>query len=120
MKWTNPFKKKPVADKPKKSKAREWLDAIIFAVVAVSIIRGLLFSAYAIPSGSMEGTELTGDYLFVSKFSYGARMPITLLSIPFTEPEVFGIKTYWSAIELPYFRLPGFSEVKKRDIVVFN
>jgi signal peptidase I len=120
MKWTNPFKKKPVSNKPKKSKAREWLDAIIFAVVAASIIRGLLFSAYAIPSGSMEGTELTGDYLFVSKFSYGARMPITPLAMPFLESKVGGIKTYWDIIQLPYFRLPGTTEVKKGDIVVFN
>src|SRR5271165_3320662 len=111
MKWNFAFKKKTTNPKPKKSKAREWRDAILFAVVAATIIRGLLFSAYAIPSGSMEGTELTGDYLFVSKFSYGARMPITPLSIPFLESKVFGIKTYWDAIQLPYFRLPGFSEV---------
>ena len=120
MNWTI-LKKKPTdPKKPKKSKGREWLDAIVFAVIAASIIRGLLFSAYAIPSGSMEGTELTGDYLFVSKFSYGARMPITLLSIPFTEPVMYGVKTYWDAIQLPYFRLPGFSDPKKGDIVVFN
>lgn len=120
MKSISIFNKKAKTDKPKKSKAREWLDALVFAVVAATIIRGLLFSAYAIPSGSMEGTELTGDYLFVSKFNYGPRMPITLLSIPFTEPVVHGIKTYSSAIQLPYFRLPGFSEIKKGDIVVFN
>src|SRR5476649_586494 len=104
MKWTFLAKKKTNTSKPKKSKGREWLDAFLFAVVAATIIRGLLFSAYAIPSGSMEGTELTGDYLFVSKFSYGPRMPLTLLSIPFTEPVVYGIKTYWGGIQLPYFR----------------
>src|SRR5471030_2495302 len=120
MKWNAPFKKKTSVSKPKKSKVREWVDALVFAAVAATIIRGLLFSAYAIPSGSMEGTELTGDYLFVSKCSYGARMPITLLSIPFTEPKMFGINTYWDAIQLPYFRLPGFSDIKKGDIVVFN
>jgi signal peptidase I len=120
MNWNILKKKTTKSNKPKKSKTREWLDAIVFAVVAASIIRGLLFSAYAIPSGSMEGTELPGDYLFVSKCSYGARMPITLLSIPFTEPEIHGIKTYWDAIELPYLRLPGFTTVKKGDIVVFN
>jgi signal peptidase I len=114
------FKKKAKTDKPKKSKAREWLDALVFAAIAATIIRGLLFQAYAIPSGSMEGTELTGDYLFVSKFSYGARMPITPLSIPFTEPEIHGVKTYASFWQLPYFRLPGFGEIKKGDIVVFN
>jgi signal peptidase I len=120
MNWKLPFIHTSNKPKVKKSKLREWVDAALFAVIAATIIRGLLFSAYAIPSGSMEGTELTGDYLFVSKFSYGARMPITLLSIPFTEPEIHGIKTYWDVIQLPYLRLPGFSEVKKNDVVVFN
>ncbi len=120
MNWKFAFKKKTNSAKPKKSKVREWVDALVFAVVAATIIRGLLFSAYAIPSGSMEGTELVGDYLFVSKCSYGPRMPITPLSIPFTEPKVLGIKTYLDFIQLPYLRLPGFSEVKKGDIVVFN
>jgi len=120
MTWKLPFGKKKNTNKPKKSKAREWLDAIVFAVIAATIIRGLLFSAYAIPSGSMEGTELTGDYLFVSKISYGPRMPNTPLSIPFTEPTMYGIRTYLDWIKLPYMRLPGFTEVKKGDIVVFN
>src|ERR1700749_3893327 len=120
MAWKFFNRKKKETNKSKKSKGREWLDAFLFAIVAATIIRGLLFSAYAIPSGSMEGTEMTGDYLFVSKFSYGARMPITPLSIPFTEPEIHGVKTYLSFWQLPYFRLPGFSEIKKGDIVVFN
>jgi len=119
MKWNFAFKKKT---KPavKKSKTREWIDALVFAIVAATIIRGLLFSAYAIPSGSMEGTELTGDYLFVSKLSYGARMPTTPLSIPFTEPVMYGMKTYFSGWQLGYHRLPGFTSIKKGDIVVFN
>ena len=121
MNWKLPFfGKKTDTKKPKKSKTREWIDALLFALVASTIIRGLLFSAYAIPSGSMEGTELVGDYLFVSKFSYGARMPITPVSIPFLESTVYGIKTYWDGIKLPYFRLPGTTELKKGDIVVFN
>jgi len=114
------FSRKPKADKPKKSKTREWVDAILFALIASTIIRGLLFSAYAIPSGSMEGTQLVGDYLFVSKISYGPRIANTPLSIPFTEPKMYGIKTYLDFLQLPYWRLPGFSEVKKGDIVVFN
>ena len=68
---------------------REWLDAILFAVIASTIIRGLLFSAYAIPSASMEGSLLTGDYLFVSKIAYGARMPMTPVSVPFLESTIF-------------------------------
>src|SRR5476651_2720372 len=120
MPLKNIFRKKVVPNKPKKTKLREWGDAILFALVAATLIRGLLFSAYAIPSGSMEGSLLTGDYLFVSKINYGARMPFTPLSIPFTEPTVYGMKTYWGAIQLPYLRLPGLSEVKKGDVVVFN
>ena len=120
MNWKEIFKKKPLTEKPKKSKIREWVDAIVFAVVAATIIRGLLFSAYAIPSGSMEGTLFAGDFLFVSKISYGPRMPVTPIAIPFLESEVFGIKTYWDGIKLPYFRLPGLTEVKKGDVVVFN
>lgn len=105
-----------------KSKPREWLDALLFAVIAATVIRGLLFSAYAIPTGSMEGTLLTGDYLFVSKLAYGPRMPITPVSIPFLESRIgeSKIKTYWDGIQLPYFRLPGLGEVKRGDVVVFN
>jgi signal peptidase I len=123
MNWKFLSKKNSNTPKPKKSKTREWVDAIVFAVVAATIIRGLLFSAYAIPSGSMEGTELTGDYLFVSKCSYGPRMPFTPVSIPFTEPHIgilANMKSYWEGIQWPYMRIPGFTHVKKGDIVVFN
>lgn len=120
MSWKNIFTNKTEQPKPKKSKTREWVDAILFALVASTIVRGLLFSAYAIPSGSMEGTQLTGDYLFVSKYSYGARMPFTPVSVPFLESTVYGIKTYWDGIRLHYFRLPGLADPKKGDIVVFN
>lgn len=122
MKWTIFAKKKTADNKPKKSKLREWGDAILFAVIASTIIRGLLFSAYAIPSGSMESSLMTGDYLFVSKFNYGPRMPITPISIPFLESTIFNnsVKTYWKGVQLPYYRLPGLSEVKRGDVVVFN
>lgn len=122
MKWNLRFKKKANNTKVKKSKTREWFDALLFAVIVSTIIRGLFFSAYAIPSGSMEGTQLTGDYLFVSKISYGPRMPFTPVAVPFLESTVtsYHVKTYWDGIKLPYFRLPGLSEIKKGDIVVFN
>jgi len=122
MNWKFHFKKKQAVEKPKKSRTREWLDAVLFALVVSTIFRGLLFSAYAIPSGSMEGTLLTGDYLFVSKISYGPRRAFTPVQIPFTEPTIFSgkIKTYWDGIQLSYFRLPGLSEPKKGDIIVFN
>jgi signal peptidase I len=120
MQLKNIFRKKVDPNKKKKSKLREWGDAALFAFVAATLIRGLLFSAYAIPSGSMEGSLLTGDYLFVSKINYGPRMPFTPIAFPFSEPIAYGVKTYWDGIQLPYMRLPGLTEVKKGDIVVFN
>jgi len=98
MNWK--FKTKKQENQPQKSKAREWLDAVLFAVVVSTIVRGLLFSAYAIPSGSMERSLLVGDYLFVSKISYGPRMPFTPVAIPFLESTLTNdsIKTYWDGL----------------------
>src|ERR1700761_4954011 len=97
-----------------RSAAREWFSAIIFAVVAAIFIRTFFIEAYVIPSGSMEGTLLVGDYLFVSKVSYGARTPITPISYPFAQHTMplLGTKAYWSGLQLPYYRLPGISHVK--------
>ena len=106
----------------RKSKTREWVDAIIFAVVAATIIRTFFIEAFTIPTPSMEKTLMVGDFLFVSKVNYGARTPITPLSIPFMHQEipVFGGKSYSDALQLPYYRLPGFADVERNDIVVFN
>ncbi|MEX0773822.1 MAG: signal peptidase I [Balneolales bacterium] len=95
-----------------KSWAREWLDAIIFAGIAALIIRALFLEAYRIPTPSMEQTLLTGDFLLVSKLHYGARSPMSL-GIPFTGLHIKGL-------ELPWFRLPGFMDIERDDIVVFN
>ncbi|HAS45052.1 MAG TPA: signal peptidase I [Microscillaceae bacterium] len=109
-------------DKPTKSKLREWIDSIIFAVIAATILRWLILSSYAIPSSSMEGTQLTGDYLFVSKLHYGTRTPKTPLRLPLTDNKIWGtnIPSYLSWIQLPSYRLPGISQIKRNDIVVFN
>jgi signal peptidase I len=111
-------------NKPRKrrSAAREWFNAIIFAVIAALFIRVFFIQAYVIPSGSMEGSLLVGDYIFVSKLSYGARLPITPISFPFVQHTMplTGTKSYWSGIQLPYFRLPGLGKVKRGDVVVFN
>ncbi|HMR17703.1 MAG TPA: signal peptidase I [Sphingobacterium sp.] len=105
-----------------KSTTREWADAIIFATVAASLIRGFILEAYMIPTGSMERTLLVGDFLFVSKLNYGPRIPNTPLAFPFahhTMP-ITGGKAYSEIIQLPYKRLPGFQEIKRNDVVVFN
>nr|WP_294940931.1 signal peptidase I [uncultured Mucilaginibacter sp.] len=109
-------------EKKKKSTAREWGDAILFAVIAATVIRTLFIEAYTIPTPSMERSLLVGDFLFVSKVNYGARTPITPISFPFAHHTMplIGTKAYWDGIKLPYYRLPGLSEVKKGDVVVFN
>ncbi len=106
----------------KKTAAREWADAIIFAVVAATLIRSFLIEAYMIPTGSMERSLLVGDFLFVSKINYGARIPMTPVAFPFahhTMP-IIGGKAYWDGIKIPYKRLPGFEKIKRNDVVVFN
>jgi len=106
----------------KKSFAREWADAIVFAVVAATLIRGFILEAYVIPSGSMEKSLLVGDFLFVSKLSYGPRVPMTPIAFPFahhTMPLVGG-KAYIEAVKIPYKRLPGFQKIERNDVVVFN
>ncbi|WP_353720621.1 signal peptidase I [Dyadobacter sp. 676] len=111
-----------VESKKKKSPAREWFDSILFAVVAATLIRWLFFEAFTIPTPSMENSLLVGDFLFVSKLHYGTRTPKTPLQVPLTHQTIWGtnIPSYTSLIQLPQYRLPGFSEVKRGDVVVFN
>jgi signal peptidase I len=100
----------------------EWLDALIFAVVVVTLINYYLFQNYKIPTPSMEGTMLVGDHLYVSKVAYGPRVPITPIAFPFTQNRMplLNSESYLDWIQLPYKRLSGFSDVKRNDIVVFN
>ncbi|MDA3882372.1 MAG: S26 family signal peptidase [Bacteroidales bacterium] len=101
-----------------------WVDAIIFAVIAASFIRLFFFEAYTIPTSSMEGTLLVGDFLFVSKCNYGPRTQMTPLSFPFVHHSMpFSnnmTKSYSEAWKFPYHRLAGFEEIENDDIVVFN
>lgn len=113
-------------DKEKREKIwwREWRDAILFAVVAASLIRTYAMEAYTIPTSSMEKTLLIGDYLFVSKLAYGPKVPMTPLSFPFSHHSMpfsnNSVKSYLEWISLPYSRLPGFGDVERNDVVVFN
>lgn len=108
--------------KKKKPVWREWVDAAVFAIVAATLIRTFFFEAYTIPTGSMEGTMLVNDYLFVSKLAYGPRIPMTPLAIPLvhnTMP-ITGGKSYTEAVQWKYHRIPGFGHVERNDVVVFN
>jgi signal peptidase I len=102
--------------------AIEWLDALIFAVVAVTIINIFLFQNYKIPTPSMEKSLLVGDHLYVSKVAYGPRIPQTPLAIPFMQHTIPGTesKSFVEWIKLPYKRLAGMTTIKRDDPVVFN
>ncbi|MFY8136680.1 MAG: S26 family signal peptidase [Flavobacteriales bacterium] len=106
----------------KKSFAREWSEAIVFAIVAASVIRTFFLEAFTIPTPSMERSMLVGDYLFVSKMSYGAKLPQTPVSIPFVHNAIPGTmaNSYVEWFSLPNYRLPGFGDVERFDPVVFN
>ncbi len=106
----------------KNSTVIEWLDALIFAIIAVTFINIFFFQNFRIPTGSMEKSLLIGDHLFVSKLSYGPRIPNTPLAFPFTQHTmpVLKTKSYLEWVKWPYKRLAGFRKIKNNDIVVFN
>ncbi len=100
----------------------EWVSSIVFAVVAATLVHTYFMQPYVIPTGSLERTLRIGDLLFVSKFHFGARAPLTTVAAPMVHDTLplLGIRSYLNTPQLPYFRLPGFQKVKKNDIVVFS
>nr|WP_299341594.1 signal peptidase I [Allomuricauda sp.] len=113
----------------------EWVASIVFAIVAATFVHTYFIQPYVIPTGSLERTLRIGDFLFVSKFHYGARVPMTTLAAPMVHDTLPGLKkrsyvadvnpetykTSWkNKLQLPYLRLPGFEKVEKNDIVVFS
>jgi len=119
------FRKRPTDPTPPvkpKSKTREWADSLIFAVVAATLLRWSAVEAYVIPSESMEKSLLVGDYLFVSRLHYGPITPQTPLQVPLTHQTIWGtkLKSYSDLIQLPTYRFPGFSSVKRNDVIVFH
>lgn len=113
------FQKKE--QKPK-SLLREWRDALVFAVIVATLVRWGTVEAFVIPTPSMENSLLVGDYLFVSKLHYGPRTPRTPLQLPLMHQKIWGteIPSFLPWIELPSYRFPGFSEVKRGESIVFN
>jgi len=107
---------------PALRKTMEWVDAILFALIAVYFINTFFFQNYQIPSSSLEKSLLVGDFLFVSKISYGARSPMTPFSFPLAQHTlpIFNTKSYLDKPQVEYKRLPGLGSVKRGDIVVFN
>ena len=109
----NPYKKTP---------SREWAEAVIFAVFAAAFIRMFLIEAYKIPTGSMEGSLLVGDFLFVSKAHYGIRMPQTIAMIPLLHNQIpiINRESYLKSPSLPYKRLPAIENIEHNKPIVFN
>jgi len=106
----------------RKIAALEWTGGLVLVLLPVILIRAFFIEAYTIPTPAMERSLLVGDSFFVGKLNYGARLPMTPIAYPFanhTMPTI-GIKAYWDGLKFPYHRLPGFSEVKKGDVLVFN
>lgn len=104
-------------------KSMEWVEAIVFATVVASLVRIFFFEMYVIPTSSMEGSLLVGDYLYVSKMAYGPKMPNTPLSFPFvhhTMPFSTDKKSYSECISRPYKRIWGPKEIQRNDVIVFN
>ncbi|CAA0204302.1 Signal peptidase I [Tenacibaculum maritimum] len=111
----------------------EWVSSIAFAIIAATLVHTYFMQPYTIPTSSLEKTLLVGDYLFVSKFHYGARVPMTTVAAPMVHDSLplVGTKSYLSndnldnlswknKLSLPYMRLPGFQKIKRNDIVVFS
>lgn len=104
------------------SKAGEWISSITFAVAAATFVHTYIMQPFTIPTSSLEKSLLIGDFLFVSKFHYGARVPMTPIAAPMVHDSIpkTKLKSYNSNIQLPYMRLPGFQKIKRNEIVVFN
>lgn len=108
--------------KKKKSVGRDWGESILWALIVATVVRTFFFEAFTIPTASMEGSMLVGDYLYVSKTSYGAKIPQTPVAVPLIHNALPGTLTpsYNSWFSLPYTRLPGWRDIERYDAVVFN
>ncbi len=100
----------------------DWVSSIVFAIVAATLVHTYFMQPYTIPTSSLEKSLLVGDFLFVSKFHYGARTPMTPIAAPMVHDSIplTKFKSYLSKPQLPYFRIPGFQDIKRNEIVVFN
>jgi len=107
---------------PETERKESTLSSLLFAIVVATIVHTYFIQPFTIPSSSLEKTLLVGDFLFVSKFNYGARTPMTTIAAPMVHDTIplINKQSYSKWPQLPYFRFPGFQKVEKNDIVVFN
>ncbi len=104
------------------SELGEWVSSIAFAIIAATLVHTYFMQPFTIPTSSLEKSLLVGDYLFVSKFHYGARVPSTVVAAPMVHDSLpfTGTASYLKTPQLPYTRLPGLQKIKNNDIVCFN
>jgi len=104
------------------SELGEWISSITFAIIAATLVHTYFMQPFTIPTSSLEKSLLVGDYLFVSKFHYGARVPSTVIAAPMVHDSLpfTGTASYLKSPQLPYLRLPGLQKIKNNDIVCFN
>ena len=105
-----------------RSELGEWVSSIAFAIIAATLVHTYFMQPFTIPTSSLEKSLLVGDYLFVSKFHYGARVPSTVIAAPMVHDSLpfTGTASYLKKPQLPYTRLPGLQKIKNNDIVCFN
>lgn len=105
-----------------RSEFGEWVSSITFAIIAATLVHTYFMQPFTIPTSSLEKSLLVGDYLFVSKFHYGARVPSTVIAAPMVHDSLpfTGTASYLKSPQLPYTRLPGLQKIKNNDIVCFN
>jgi signal peptidase I len=105
-----------------RSEVGEWVSSITFAIIAATFVHTYFMQPFTIPTSSLEKSLLVGDYLFVSKFHYGARVPSTVIAAPMVHDSLpfTGTASYLKKPQLPYTRLPGLQKIKNNDIVCFN
>ncbi len=102
---------------------KKWLFPLLMALIVVVVLRMAVGEEYFVPSASMENSIMPGDLVWVNKLAYGLRLPRTILSLPFinnTLPLTKNTPAYLTWIQLPYIRLPGYAQIKRNDVVVFN
>ena len=104
------------------TKTGDTVSSLLFAIVVATLVHTYVMQPFTIPTSSLEKTLLVGDFLFVSKFHYGARTPMTTVAAPMVHDTIplINVKSYLNKPQLPYFRLPAFEKIEKNDIVVFN
>ena len=104
------------------NKTADTVSSLLFAIVVATFVHTYFIQPFTIPTSSLEKSLLVGDFLFVSKYNYGARTPMTTIAAPMVHDTIpiLNVKSYSSWPQLPYFRLPGYEEIKNNDIVVFN